>query len=257
MTRKKNVFLRQKVTVMTWKMVEKIWILSKNIFGESLTKCAPSGHEKTIINRKSREPFFKYGSLRLNDLRSPQFFTSCIEAALSSFHFISRHWWMQEIPVSRKCKLYQYYWILPVRLSPWLQRRRLYNMHRSELCICFLLPTFSVACAVSCRLHQPVFLSIAKRTGVFFYSSDPISKKVKRNAGKVDRKEFLTVSEWASQCVSRLGFAFFLSCPEILECASSPCQSGGSCEDLINGYKCHCMAGFEGDNCEKREYSCL
>ena len=66
---KEERFLRQKVTVMTWKMVEKIWILSKNIFGESLTKCAPSGHEKTIINRKSREPFFKYGSLRLNDLR--------------------------------------------------------------------------------------------------------------------------------------------------------------------------------------------
>ena len=42
--------------------------------------------------------------------------------------------------------------------------------------------------------------------------------------------------------------------PEILECASSPCQFGGRCEDLINGYKCHCMAGFEGDNCEKREY---
>ena len=60
---KEERFLRQKVTVMTWKMVEKIWILSKNIFGESLTKCAPSGHEKTIINRKSREPFFKYGSL--------------------------------------------------------------------------------------------------------------------------------------------------------------------------------------------------
>ena len=65
---KEERFLRQKVTVMTWKMVEKIWILSKNIFGESLTKCAPSGHEKTIINRKSMEPFFKYRCLRLNDL---------------------------------------------------------------------------------------------------------------------------------------------------------------------------------------------
>ena len=65
---KEEHFLRHKVTVMTWKMVEKIWNLSKNIFGESLTKCAPGGHEKTIINRKSREPFFKYGSLRLNDL---------------------------------------------------------------------------------------------------------------------------------------------------------------------------------------------
>ena len=66
--RKKNVFLRQKVTVFDMENGWKIWILSKNIFGESLTKCAPSGHEKTIINRKSREPFFKYGSLRLNDL---------------------------------------------------------------------------------------------------------------------------------------------------------------------------------------------
>ena len=65
---KEERFLRQKVTVMTWENGWKIWILSKNIFGESLTKCAPSGHEKTIINRKSREPFFKYGSLRLNDL---------------------------------------------------------------------------------------------------------------------------------------------------------------------------------------------
>ena len=65
---KEERFLRQKVTVMTWKMVEKIWILSKNIFGESLTNCAPSGHEKTIIKMKSREPFFKYESLRLNDL---------------------------------------------------------------------------------------------------------------------------------------------------------------------------------------------
>ena len=73
---KEERFLRQKMTVMTWKMVEKIWILGKNIFGESLTKCAPGGHEKTIINRKSREPFFKYGSLRLNDLRT----ATCLEA---------------------------------------------------------------------------------------------------------------------------------------------------------------------------------
>ena len=67
---KEEWFLLQKVTVMTWKTVEKIWIFSKNIFGESLTKCAPSGHEKAIKKRKSRDPFFKYGSLRLNDLRN-------------------------------------------------------------------------------------------------------------------------------------------------------------------------------------------
>ena len=41
---------------------------------------------------------------------------------------------------------------------------------------------------------------------------------------------------------------------EIKECESSPCQFGGSCEDLIGGYKCHCTAPYEGVNCEKREY---
>ena len=41
---------------------------------------------------------------------------------------------------------------------------------------------------------------------------------------------------------------------EINSCESSPCQFGGSCEDLIGGYKCHCTAPYEGVNCEKREY---
>ena len=66
---KEERFSRQKVTVTTWKMVDKIWILSKNIFGESLTNAHLVVMKKTIKNRKSREPFFKYGSLRLNDLR--------------------------------------------------------------------------------------------------------------------------------------------------------------------------------------------
>ena len=57
--------LRQKVTVVTRKMVEKLRILRKNIFGKSLTKYAPSGVQNTIRNRKSRYRFFKYGSLWL------------------------------------------------------------------------------------------------------------------------------------------------------------------------------------------------
>ena len=44
------------------------------------------------------------------------------------------------------------------------------------------------------------------------------------------------------------------STSEIFECASSPCQFGGSCEDLINGYKCHCTLPYEGVHCERRKY---
>ena len=42
-------------------------------------------------------------------------------------------------------------------------------------------------------------------------------------------------------------------CSEIFECASSPCQFGGTCEDLVDGYKCHCTTAFEGAHCERRE----
>ena len=34
------------------------------------------------------------------------------------------------------------------------------------------------------------------------------------------------------------------------ECASDPCQNGGTCEDGENGYTCTCADGWEGDNCE-------
>ena len=34
------------------------------------------------------------------------------------------------------------------------------------------------------------------------------------------------------------------------ECASSPCQNGGTCVDDINSYSCNCDVGYEGTNCE-------
>ena len=37
---------------------------------------------------------------------------------------------------------------------------------------------------------------------------------------------------------------------DIDECASSPCQNGGSCSDEVNMFRCNCVAGFEGANCQ-------
>ena len=34
------------------------------------------------------------------------------------------------------------------------------------------------------------------------------------------------------------------------ECASIPCQNGGSCTNLHNSYVCTCIQGYEGLNCE-------
>ena len=40
---------------------------------------------------------------------------------------------------------------------------------------------------------------------------------------------------------------------DIDECASDPCQNGGTCTDGINGYLCTCPAGFEGVICQISE----
>ena len=37
---------------------------------------------------------------------------------------------------------------------------------------------------------------------------------------------------------------------DVDECASSPCQNGGTCTDDVNGYKCVCVEGYTDDNCE-------
>ena len=45
-----------------------------------------------------------------------------------------------------------------------------------------------------------------------------------------------------------------LYCLDIDECASSPCQSNGTCLDGIDSYTCNCASGFEGTNCETSMY---
>ncbi|KAI0208143.1 hypothetical protein LSAT2_007193 [Lamellibrachia satsuma] len=37
---------------------------------------------------------------------------------------------------------------------------------------------------------------------------------------------------------------------EINECESSPCSSDGTCQDLVNRYRCACIHGYTGERCE-------
>lgn len=43
---------------------------------------------------------------------------------------------------------------------------------------------------------------------------------------------------------------------EINECDSAPCQNGAQCKDLIGSYQCQCAKGFQGQNCELNVDDC-
>ena len=37
---------------------------------------------------------------------------------------------------------------------------------------------------------------------------------------------------------------------DINECESNPCENGGTCTDMKDGYMCECESGFTGSDCK-------
>lgn len=59
-------------------------------------------------------------------------------------------------------------------------------------------------------------------------------------------------------CTCSLGYTGLYCETDIDDCASSPCQNGGQCIDLVGGYRCRCDGtGFEGNNCENDINECI
>ena len=64
-------------------------------------------------------------------------------------------------------------------------------------------------------------------------------------------KLMVSFSVRKSKLLSLLSVAHVFVRSEVLECASSPCQHGGSCQEKLDGYTCRCSLGYQGDNCEE------
>lgn len=57
-------------------------------------------------------------------------------------------------------------------------------------------------------------------------------------------------------CTCSGGYSGVLCQTEINECASSPCQNGGTCTDVVNGVTCACRPGFSGLLCQTNINEC-
>ena len=41
---------------------------------------------------------------------------------------------------------------------------------------------------------------------------------------------------------------------DINECSPNSCKNGGICTDLVNGFSCSCVAGYNGDDCSSGKF---
>ena len=41
---------------------------------------------------------------------------------------------------------------------------------------------------------------------------------------------------------------------DIDDCASTPCENGGTCSDLVADFQCACVTGFTGKNCSQSKW---
>ena len=42
----------------------------------------------------------------------------------------------------------------------------------------------------------------------------------------------------------------------VADCATYPCQNGGTCTNALFGYTCTCMPGFSGPDCARGDIFC-
>ena len=77
---------------------------------------------------------------------------------------------------------------------------------------------------------------------------------------EVSKDNFLAMSVWHIPSAVDESVSTFISgnlCEiEIDECVGNPCANGGTCVDLVNGYRCSCTPEYMGKNCTEAYNAC-
>ena len=55
-------------------------------------------------------------------------------------------------------------------------------------------------------------------------------------------------------CLCNHGYTGVLCETDVNECSSLPCMHSANCTDIVNGYLCTCAYGYTGDHCETGLY---
>jgi hypothetical protein len=81
---------------------------------------------------------------------------------------------------------------------------------------------------------------------IFFFWHFLSTSILKYVSPKACQADSISSFRYGTYCLHKM--CFFVS--DIDECMSDPCQNNGTCTDQINAYKCQCVLGFNGTNCE-------